>query len=220
MKKSTFVLLLAASFPSYGNDVAGQIKLMVERDNGAAQRVEVTVGALNSRMQLAPCAQMEPFIPSGARLWGRTTLGVRCVAGATWQAFLPVQIRVYGLAPVAARPLAAGESVTEADIRHEEVEVSLYPAGAVADLSLVAGKTLVRPVNPGQALLTSWFRARQVIAQGDMVKVVYSGPGFNVTAEGKALNHAGDGQPVRVSMESGRTITGTARPDRVVELKH
>lgn len=203
---------------AFGNEVAGQVKLLVEREAGPASRVEVTVGTSNSRMQLAPCARMEPFIPNGTRLWGRATLGVRCVSGATWQAFLPVQIRVYGLAPVAARPLAVGESVTETDIRHEDVELSLYPPGSIADISQVGGKQLIRPVTAGQTLLANWFRARQVLAQGDTVRVVYAGPGFSVTSEGRALAHAVEGQAVRVAMESGRTVTGIARADRVVEL--
>lgn len=121
---------------------------------------------------------------------------------------------------MAARPLASGESVTEADIRHEEVELSLYPLGAIADISQVSGKQLIRPVTPGQTLLGNWFRARQVLAQGDTVRVVYSGPGFSVTAEGRALTQAAEGQPVRVAMESGRTVTGVARGDRVVEVSY
>jgi flagella basal body P-ring formation protein FlgA len=220
MKNALIAALLCVPAVASANEVAGQIQLLVEREAGPANRVEVTIGSPSSRMQLAPCARMEPFIPNGTRLWGRATLGVRCVSGATWQAFLPVHIRVFGMAPVAARPLATGENVTEADIRHEEVELSLYPLGAIADISQVSGKQLIRPVTAGQTLLGNWFRARQVLAQGDTVRVVYAGPGFSVSAEGRALTQALEGQAVRVAMESGRTVTGVARADRVVEISY
>ena len=40
-------------------------------------RMEVSVGALDERLRLAPCARVEPYLPAGARLWGRTRLGLR-----------------------------------------------------------------------------------------------------------------------------------------------
>ena len=42
------------------------------RPAGAAPlRLVVTVGALDSRLTLAPCAQVEPYLPPGMRLWGK-----------------------------------------------------------------------------------------------------------------------------------------------------
>ena len=70
----------------------------------------------------------------------------------------------------------------------------------------------------GQPLLRDGFRARPVLAQGDTVKLLYSGQGFSVSTQGRALSGAVDGQSVRVVTDSGRTISGTARPNRVVEL--
>ena len=195
-----------------------QLRLFVERAAGPGARVEVSVGRPGVAFSLAPCERMEPFVPAGARLWGRTTLGVRCVQGASWQALLPVEVRIFGLAPVAARPLAAGDTVSAADLLLEEVELTRYPAGAIADPNQLGSKALIRPVPPGQTLLASWFRARPVIAQGDTVKVVYSGKGFSVSAEGRALQQGLEGGRVRVQLESGRNITGIARDGRVVEL--
>ncbi len=48
------------------------------RPAGAAPlRLVVSVGSLDSRLNLAPCAQVEPYIPAGMRLWGKTRLGLR-----------------------------------------------------------------------------------------------------------------------------------------------
>ena len=58
--------------------------------------VESVVGEPDPRLNLAACAEYEPFVPAGARLWGRASLGVRCVSGASWPAYVPVQIKVYG----------------------------------------------------------------------------------------------------------------------------
>jgi flagellar basal body P-ring formation protein FlgA len=62
-------------------------------------RMEVTVGALDSRLRLAPCAQVQPYVPTGSRLWGKTRLGLRCVTGESkWQVFLPVTVQAWGQA--------------------------------------------------------------------------------------------------------------------------
>lgn len=68
-------------------------------------------------------------------------------------------------------------------------------------------------------LLRDQFRARQVVAQGDDVKVLYTGPGFAVSTQGRALSGATEGQTVRVVTDSGKTLSGTARAARVVEIK-
>lgn len=201
-------------------DAPEQLRLFLEKEtSGVSGRVEVQIGSPDARLHLASCAKMRPFIPNGARLWGRTMLGVRCVEGATWQVFLPAWIRVYGQAPVAARPLNPGDSVAAGDVRMEEIELTRYPAGAVAELAQLGEMQLSRPLAVGQPLLRNQFHARQVIVQGDPVKLVYSGPGFAVSTQGRALSSATDGQSVRVVTESGRTLSGTARPGRVVELR-
>jgi flagella basal body P-ring formation protein FlgA len=47
----------------------------------SALRTEIELGELDSRLRLAPCAKVEPFLPPGARLWGKTRLGLRCTEG-------------------------------------------------------------------------------------------------------------------------------------------
>ena len=47
----------------------------------APLRMEVAIGALDARLRLAPCSHVEPYIPVGSRLWGRTRLGLRCTQG-------------------------------------------------------------------------------------------------------------------------------------------
>ncbi|MCW8181821.1 flagellar biosynthesis protein FlgA, partial [Verminephrobacter eiseniae] len=60
-------------------------------------RLQVSVGALDARLRLAPCARVEPYLPVGTQLWGRTRLGLRCVAGVSaWNVFLPIVIAAFG----------------------------------------------------------------------------------------------------------------------------
>ena len=220
MKKLAALLTLSLPLAAAAADPSEQVRLLVEREAGFPGRVEVTVGQPSSRLHLAPCARVEPFIPAGARLWGRTTLGLRCVEGATWQTFVPVQVTIWAMAPVAARALAAGQPVGADDLQMEEVEVTRYPAGSLADPAQLADKLLTRALPAGRPLLRSDLRARPVLAQGDSVKLLFRGRNFTVSTQGRALAYALDGQNVTVATDSGRNVTGIARPGHIVELTY
>ena len=181
--------------------------------------VEITVGEPDPRMNLAQCLRYEPFLPAGTRLWGRTSLGVRCVEGATWSVFLPVQIKVYAAAPVAARSIARGQALGPDDVRFDRVELTQWPPGALATADQLDGRLATRTIAAGEPLRRELFRAAPVVLAGDPVKIVFSGAGFLVSTEGRALTLAGDGQAVQVAIAGGKIISGIARPGKVVEIR-
>ncbi len=188
----------------------------------AGARIEVEIGRLDPRLQLAACNDIEPFIPSGTRLWGRAHVGLRCADKGTnaarWQVFLPVTVRVFGPALVATRPIAAGQTLADGDLATAEVEWTREPQGVLTDLSQLDGRVSSRPIGIGQPIPLSALRAPQVVAAGDQVRIVGRGPGFSVTAQAVALAAAQDGQSVRVRLDSGRILTGIARAGRSVDV--
>ena len=181
--------------------------------------VEVVVGELDPRLALAPCARYEPFVPAGAKLWGRSSLGVRCVEGANWTVFVPIEVRVWGMVQVAARPIARGRPIAADDVRIDRVDLTRI-AGTIygADESL-DDNVAVRAIAAGEALRRDLLRPPPIMAAGDPVKVVYNGNGFAISIDGKALAPAGDGQSVRVATAAGRILTGVARSGHVVVVK-
>ena len=181
--------------------------------------VEVVVGELDPRLSLAPCARYEPFVPAGAKLWGRSSLGVRCVDGANWTVFVPIEVRVWSTVQVAARPIARGRPIAADDVRIDRVDLTRI-AGTVygADESL-DGNVAVRAIAAGEPLRRDLLRPPPIMAAGDPVKIVYDGHGFAISIDGKALAPAGDGQTVRVSTSAGRILTGVARTGHVVLVK-
>jgi flagella basal body P-ring formation protein FlgA len=213
------IAALAACPAGKASDAQHTLRLFVASETTRLTgRVEVTLGAIEERLKRAPCAQPEPFIPAGARLWGRSTLGMRCVDATAWSALVPVHVKVYAPALVALRTLPAGQAANAADFRVEETDLTREPAALVTELSELDGQVLVRPVPLGTLLRRDHLRQRPSILQGDQVRLVYAGRGFTVSAFGKALNTSPEGQAVRVQLESGRVLTGTARHGRVVEV--
>lgn len=185
---------------------------------GMPLRMEVSVGALDSRLRLAPCARVEPYLPTGARLWGRTRLGLRCVDGATrWNVFLPLTVKAFGPAWVLAGSVSTGTVLTEQDAIEAEVDWAAEPAAIVANAKDWVGQTASRPLAAGQALRQNMVRPPNLFKAGAPVRVVVQGPGYAVTSSGQAMSAGAQGQNVRVRMSNGRIIGGTVLEDGSIE---
>jgi flagella basal body P-ring formation protein FlgA len=183
-------------------------------------RVEVSVGELDGRIKLAPCTRMEPYLPPGLKPWGRTRLGIRCVEGPTrWNVFLPVTVRVYAQALVAATALPGGSQLSAASLALAEVDLAEDPSPAIAEPALAVGRTTARPLAAGEPLRMSHLRPKQWFAAGDTVKVLAIGRGFAITSEGRALAPGIEGRTVRVRAANGRILTGMARAPHTVEVR-
>ncbi len=181
-------------------------------------RVEVTLGSLDPRLRLAPCDRVEPYLPAGTRLWGRSRIGLRCLQGTTpWNVYLPVTVKVFGRGLAAAAALPAGAVLTAADMRAIEVDLASATAPLLVAASAV-GRTLARPLAAGQTLLASDLRIRQWFAAGETVQITAIGPGFRVSSEGQALGPGLEGQPARVRTDSGRVVIGAPVGERRLEL--
>lgn len=208
----------AAAQPA--TDLARDARVFLDRQPlPGGGEIEIVVGEPDPRLALAPCARREPFIPPGAKLWGRATLGVRCVDGAHWTAYVPIEVRVFAPVQVAARPIGRGRRIEPDDVRIERVDLTRVTGQALGADERLDGHVTTRPIAAGETLRRDLLRAPPVLAAGDPVKIVVDGTGFAVTTEGKALAAAAEGQAVRVSTVAGRVLTGIARTGHVVVVK-
>jgi flagella basal body P-ring formation protein FlgA len=202
------VLLKRAAFEFVARETAG-----------LPGRASFTVGALDPQLALPLCRSAEGFLPAGGRLWGNTSVGVRCTAPTAWTVFLPVEVRVWGAVVHAARALSPQQPLGEADLTVQQADLTQLPAGVVTDLASALGRTVVTMLQPGQPLRADLLRAPTVIQQGQPVKLLVQGRGFMVSGEGKALTAAADGQLVQVRVGSGFVVSGLARPGATVEVR-
>jgi flagella basal body P-ring formation protein FlgA len=183
-------------------------------------RMEVSVGELDARLRLAPCTRVEPYIPVGTQLWGKTRLGVRCVEGSVkWNVFLPVTVKAYGLAWVIKGNVVPGALLSEADAIETEVDWAAEASPVVHNSSQWIGQMATRALTTGQALRRAMIKPAQVFQAGAQVRVVAQGSGFEVTSDGQALSAGVVGQPARVRMDNGRVMSGVVMDSRTVRLE-
>lgn len=189
------------------------------QEGGSTLRMEVEVGALDQRLRLAPCARVEPYLPAGSRLWGRTRLGLRCLEGASrWNVFLPITVKAWGPAWVLAHHVATGKTLTATDAVQSEVDWAAEAAAVIANPEGWMGQVASRPLMPGQTLRQTMIRSPEVFRVGAQVRVKVQGPGYEVTSAGQALGAGAVGQAVRVRMDSGRIVGGTVTPEGTVQV--
>lgn len=182
-------------------------------------RVVVEIGALDARLRLAPCQQVQPYLPPGVAVWGRSRIGLRCTDGvARWNVTLPVRVAVFGRAVVANGPLPAGVNLSQEQLALADIDIAAEPGAVFTDPAMLIGRTLARPLQAAEAVRAPALKSRQWFAAGETVQVLAVGPGFSVASEAQALSAGVEGQEVRVRFESGRVASGRAVAERRVEL--
>ena len=182
-------------------------------------RLETVLGEPDSRLRLAPCARVEPFVPPGTRLWGKTRLGLRCAEGVSrWSIFLPLTVKAFGPAWVVRGELAAGAVLKAEDAMQAEVDWAQEPSPILATPAQWLGQVAVRTLGTGQALRQTLLRPAQVFQAGSQVRVLAQGAGFQVVSDGLALSAGVIGQPARVRMDNGRVMSGLVSDHKTVQL--
>ncbi len=172
-----------------------------------------------SAAQFPPCQTYDVFTTPGARAWGRSSVTVKCLAGASWSLLVPVRIQVIGPYLVSARAVSAGQTLTAADVSVQEGDLAELPAGTLTDSAQAVGQVAKSTLATGRPLRGDMLKARVVVQQGQTVKVVSRGPGFEAANEGKAMNSGGVGQVVQVRLANGQIVSGVASSDGHVEIR-
>ena len=172
-------------------------------------RMEVEVGRLDPRLNLAPCGRMQAYLPNGSKLWGRTRIAIKCLEGSRqWNVFLPVTVKAWGPAWVLNNNVSMGDELSPQDAVQSEVDWAAETAAVIALPEDWVGQTASRALMAGQALRQGMVRAPHLFKAGSPVKVVAGGANFQVTSTGQAMSPGGVGQTVRVRMDNGRIVTG------------
>lgn len=183
-------------------------------------RLQATLGALDSRLRLAPCARVEAYLPPGSRLWGQARIGLRCLDGAVrWNVFMPVTVKATGSAWVLRRDVAPGRALDEGDLMLAEVDWAAEPSPVLAGTGEWQGQVAARALVTGQTLRQNMVRAAQVFQAGAQVRVLVQGGGFQISAQAQALSTGVVGQLAKVRMESGRVLSATVLDARTVRVE-
>lgn len=178
-------------------------------------RIEVTPPQTQA---LPACDRIEPWLPAGARAWGRVRVGVRCTGPANWSLYVAAHVQVMGNYLVSARALRPGEILTASDLAEQQGDLTEMGRQLLTDPAQAIGSQMRFAVAQGQPLRATMMAQPQVIQSGRPVSVIVQGSGFRVANSGTALNSARAGQGVRVRLPSGKVVHGVASENGEVVL--
>lgn len=172
-------------------------------------RLEVDITPPDPRLQLAACHHLRVGLPAGARLWGHSSVQVRCEAPA-WQLDLPVVVHVHAPVVVLTHAVGAGYTLGAPDLGSQEMDLTELGPDAVLHAADAIGRVTASPVPGGFPLRAQLLRQPYLITVGQPVQVRVQGSGFSLETEATALGNASIGQRVRLRTPAGKVISGVA----------
>ena len=178
-------------------------------------KAKYSVGSVDADRLAGVCDGFDVSMANGAPPWGQTRVVVAC-RGGTWALQVQVQIHVEAVFVVAARPIEAGQKLTEADVRGQVGEL---PNGVLTDKEQAIGRIARAPIATGRPLRADLLRQATVVQQGQSVRVIGTGSGFQVSSEGRAIASAVVGQVTQVRLNSGQIVSGVVLADGSVEIR-
>ena len=192
-------------------------QFVTQKTADSPNELQIKVTPPDSRLHLPKCEQPEVWIPGKNKLWGRTSVGVKC-RNPAWSIYVPVTITVNGKALVSTHPIERGKTLEADDIRLIKRDITDYSNGVFTEPSQVIGKNTLSSIALGDVIRPELLRAPIAIKQGQTVTVVAQRENFKVSSEGVAQGNANIGQVVQVKVKSGQLIKGIAKGNGVVEV--
>ncbi|NMM28511.1 MAG: flagellar basal body P-ring formation protein FlgA [Glaciimonas sp.] len=187
---------------------------------GLPGKVEIVIGPIDPRLALTACAALEPFIPRGGKLWGKTTVGAKCTAPESWTIYVQANIVVMADYIATTKPLSQGQIITADDLTVLQGDLTLLPPGIITAAAQAVGKSSAVSIPVGTPLRQDSVRNLPAVQQGKIVRLISEGTGFQISSEGKALNTASEGQPAQARTQSGQVVNGIARTGGIIEVTY
>ncbi|HTR11654.1 MAG TPA: flagellar basal body P-ring formation chaperone FlgA [Paraburkholderia sp.] len=197
---------------------ATALAFLQQQSAGLPGHVSITVAPVFAR-GLAACAELEPFMPPGARTFGRTTVGVRCVGAKPWTLYVGARVAVDVTYYVAARQIGAGEALSAADFMPRSGDLASLPQTVITDPAQASGAVALARISAGLPLRTDMLRSAASVLIGQTVRVIAVGTNFTISAEGSALSNGEPGQQVRVRTSNGQIVTGVVKDAGTVQVQ-
>lgn len=183
------------------NDSARQFLEQRLLEQGLQGSVEIAA----SSARMPACSEPQPFLPrSGQRLLGRVAVGVRCADGQT--RYLQAQIGVVGDYVVAARAIAAGETLSADMLEVRQGALERLPRQLISDPLSVVGMQTTRDLDAGSLLQSRSLRAALLVERNARVSVEALGTGFRISRDGVALDAGALGSEIRVRTDGGEIL--------------
>jgi flagella basal body P-ring formation protein FlgA len=175
------------------------------------------LGHFDRRLVVPACPDPQVGWSNSAVPTGNTYLDLSCFSP-SWRLRLPVSIKELRMGLVLTRPMQPGDVLGEDDVRLAQLPDGVAGGDILTDPSQVVGQALTSGAGAGIWLRSFMVRPPIVVKMNQRVRVVVSGDGFDVEAEGTAIANGRAGDIVPVRMPNGQVLRGTVDENGIVNL--
>ncbi len=181
---------------------------------------QVLVESLDNRLRLQQCEKsLQTFSNSAANTVGSRTIGVKCPATTEWTVYVPVKVKVMKEVVVAAKPLSAHTTLTEADVRMQVMDIADLRQGFLESTAQIEGQQLRYPLTVGSVIPSRGLKQEKVVKRGEQIVLVAAAGTMEVRMNGTALEDASIGDTVRVRNNSSeRVVEGVVHAAGIVKV--
>lgn len=202
------IVLLLSTY-CHAQDLNSQLNnWFAARLAGLSDNVVVTLRTPPERQP--KCDNPALSMSNNSRLWGNINVLAQC---GNIRYYLQVNVQASGNYVVAAAPITRGGVVNASNVTLKRGRLDQLPPRTVLEVAQVQDAISLRDIAPGQPVQLNMLRQAWRIKAGQRVQVIAQGDGFNVNAEGQALNNAAVAQTARVRMLSGQVVSGIVGAD-------
>lgn len=185
-----------------------------------SDNVKVEVTPIDNRTPLAACDHMEAFFPPGGRIAGRTSVGIKCFSPTPWTIYTQANIAIITNYVAAIAHISSGQLISNDNITVIEGDLASLPRGVITDPNMALGRISTNSIRAGMPIRQELLKQQPIIQQGQTVRILSSGPGFEVTMDGIAITSASEGQIAKAKTANGQVVSGLARSGGIIEIQY
>jgi flagella basal body P-ring formation protein FlgA len=115
-------------------------------------RLQFDFGNIDQAIRSAHCATVEANFQSDTKIWGRSVIQVQCPGSLIWSATIPLELKVFSHALIAAVDLQADQALTAQDFKLALVELKKQPHLTFIDGTEILGQRLAQKIAAGTVL--------------------------------------------------------------------
>lgn len=181
-------------------------------------RVELSVGPIDSRLNLPACPNLHVSLPptAGAMISAKVSCDMP-----RWTLYVPVRLHAWIDAVVASGNLPPNRALTARDLTRARVDQFAGASGGLfTDPTQVEGKILRVGLMAGAPILAPQVDLPVTVHRGQKVVLTLSDPGMTIRASAVALEDGRVGEDIAVqNPDSQKTVHATVTRDGSVEMK-
>jgi flagella basal body P-ring formation protein FlgA len=187
--------------------------------NELSQRPKATfrLGRFDPNLAMPACDDPQVAWSDGAKPTGSSFVDIYCFSP-VWRLQLPVMISEPRMGLVLTHQVQAGEILTPDDVQQAPLPDPTMNSNVLSDPSQVVGMSIDGGAPAGIWLRSNMVRPPVVVKMNQQVKVIDTGEGFSVEADGVALANGRAGDIVVVRMPNGQLLRGLVSEDGTVNL--